>query len=156
MTTRVFLKPYSVNGTGIRLLDYQRVSADSYEATRWFTFFFIPLIPIGTWLIRPGTQEGIATSMKYNFQILGNRPLKWKRVGRLWLFNIVAALPVTAFALLEKPGSDNPNMGFALLMLSVLWMFGALWYGQRKTEQPYHAPATQPMPTGGSSPRKAA
>ena len=58
MTTRILLKPYSVNGTGIRLIDYLRVSADTYEATRWLTFFFVPLIPIGTWLIRPGTAEG--------------------------------------------------------------------------------------------------
>jgi hypothetical protein len=156
MSTRVILKPYSVNGTGIRLLDYRRMSADTYEATRWLTLFFIPLIPIGTWLIRPGAAEGAGTGMRYNFQILGKRPLKWKRVLRLYSINVIALLPVAAFITFDKPGGDSPNMKFALVLLSILWMFAGLWYGQRSTDRIYHAPATQPLPTGGAGPRRAA
>ena len=155
MKTRILLKPYSVNGTGIRLLDYLRVSADTYEATRWFTFFFVPLIPIGTWLIRPGTAEGAGTSMQYNFQILDKRPMRWRRVGRLWLINLIAALPVTLCGIFETPG-ENTNMWFTLLIFSLVWAFAALAYGQKGTSKPYRAPATQPMPTGGAGPRRAA
>ena len=155
MKTRILLKPYSVNGTGIRLLDYLRVSADTYEATRWFTFFFVPLIPIGTWLIRPGTAEGAGTSMQYNFQILDKRPLRWRRVGRLWLINLIAALPVTLCGIFETPG-ENTNMWFTLLIFSLVWAFAALAYGQKGASKPYRAPATQPMPTGGAGPRRAA
>ena len=155
MTTRVLLKPYSVNGTGIRLLDYLRVSADSYEATRWFTFFFIPLIPIGTWIIRPGTAEGVGTSMQYNFQILGKRPLRWNRVGRLWLINIAAALPLALCAIFETPG-ENTNMWLTLFIFSTIWAIAALVYGQRGGAHVYHAPEAQPLPTGGAGPRRAA
>ncbi|HEV8237379.1 MAG TPA: hypothetical protein VGP84_22360, partial [Gemmatimonadaceae bacterium] len=89
MSTRLWLKPYSVNGTGIRLLDYQRVSADTYEATRWLTILFIPILPIGTLLIKPGTAEGIGTMMQYSFQLLGKRPLQWKRVLRMYLIDLI-------------------------------------------------------------------
>lgn len=155
MTTRILLKPYSVNGTGIRLIDYLRVSADTYEATRWLCVFFLPLIPIGTWLVRPGTAEGVGTSMRYNFQIVGNRPMRWGRVGRLWLINIIAAIPVTLCAIFETPG-ENTNMWFTLLIFSVIWAFAAIAYGQRGSSKLYHAPAAQPLPSGGADPRRAA
>ena len=155
MTTRILLKPYSVNGTGIRLIDYLRVSTDTYEATRWLTFFFVPLIPIGTWLIRPGTSEGQGLGMSYNFQILDKRPLRWNRVGRMWLFNLLAALPVTLCGIFETPG-ENTNLWFTLLIFSVLWAFAVLIYAQRGGGKFYRSPEAQPMPTGGAGPRKAA
>lgn len=155
MTTRLFLKPYSVNGTGIRLLDYRRVSADMYEATRWLTLLFIPLLPIGTLLIRPGTVEGVGTSMQYRFELLGKRPMRWKRVGRMYLMTLLAALPITVCAIFETPG-ENTNMWLALFMLSLLWAIAVLVYAQRDGRGVYHAPATQPMPTGGAGPRRAA
>jgi hypothetical protein len=153
--TRILLKPYSVNGTGIRLIDYLRVSADTYEATRWLTLFFVPLIPIGTWLIRPGTAEGAGTSMQYKFQIIEKRALRWKRVGRMWLFNLLAAAPLTLCAIFETPG-ENTNLWLTLLIFSVVWAIAALVYAQRGGGKHYHAPAAQPLPTGGVGPRRAA
>lgn len=155
MTTRILLKPYSVNGTGIRLIDYLRASADTYEATRWLTLCFVPLIPIGTWLIRPGSAEGVGTSMHYNFQILGKRALRWNRVGRLWLINLIAALPLTLCGIFETPG-ENTNMWVTLLIFSVIWAVAALVYGQRGGRKLYQAPAAQPLPTGNAGPRRAA
>src|SRR5438067_13386340 len=155
MTIRLFLKPYSVNGTGIRLLDYCRMSADTYEATRWLTVLFIPLLPIGTLLIRPGTAEGVGTSMRYNFQLLAKRPMRWKRVARLYALTLLAALPVTLTGYFETPG-ENTNMWLAVLIFSVLWGIGVLVYAQRGRRGVYHAPVTQPMPTGGVGPRRAA
>jgi hypothetical protein len=155
MTTRILLKPYSVNGTGIRLIDYVRVASDTYEATRWFTILFIPLLPIGTWLVRPGTTEGMGMSTRFNFQILGTQPLKWKRVGRMWMYNLIASLPITLCAIFETPG-ENTNMWLTLFVLSLVWAFAALIYGQRGGNTLYDAPAAQPMPSGGVGPRRAA
>jgi hypothetical protein len=155
MTTRLFLKPYSVNGTGIRLLDYRRVSADTYEATRWLTVLFIPVLPIGALLIRPGTAEGIGTMMQYSFQLLGKRPMNWGRVARMYAMTLLAALPVSLCAWLETPG-ENTNMWVALLILSVLWGIGVMVFTQRGGRAMYAGPATQPMPTGGAGPRRAA
>ncbi|MFL5616468.1 MAG: hypothetical protein ACJ796_22570 [Gemmatimonadaceae bacterium] len=155
MKTRILLKPYSVNGTGIRLIDYLRVSSDTYEATRWLSFFFIPLIPIGTWLVRPGTAEGNGMSTTFNFQILGTKPLKWKRVFRMWMYNVIAAIPITLCSIFETPG-ENTNMWITLVVLSVIWAFAALIYAQRGANTLYEAPVAQPLPTGGAGPRRAA
>ena len=155
MTTRIFLKPYSVNGTGIRLLDYLRVSADTYEVTRWLTFFFVPLIPIGTLLIRPGTMENVGTSTRSSFTILEKRPMRWKRVARMYGMSLLAALPITLCAVFETPG-ENTNMWLALVIFSFLWAIACLVYAQRGSRAVYHAPAAQPMPTGGAGPRRAA
>jgi hypothetical protein len=155
MSTRLFLKPYSVNGTGIRLLDYQQVSAGTYQVTRWLTILFIPILPIGALLIRPGTAEGVGTSMQYNFQLLGKRPMPWKRIARMYGMTLLAALPVTLCAVFETPG-EQTNMFLALFIFSILWAIGVLIYAQRGAGSVYHSPAAQPMPTGGAGPRKAA
>lgn len=155
MTTRILFKPYSVNGTGIRLLDYLRVSADTYEVTRWLTFFFIPLLPIGALLIRPGTQEMVGTTTRSNFQILGKRPMPWKRVLRMYGLTLLAALPFTLCAIFETPG-ENTNTWLALVIFSFVWAIACLIYAQRSGRGVYHAPAAQPMPTGGAGPRRAA
>lgn len=155
MTTRLILKPYSVNGTGIRLLDYQRVSADTYEVTRWLTFFFIPLLPLGTLHIRPGTMEGAGTAVHYQFEFLGKRPVRWARIARMYGLTMLAAIPITLCGWLEQPG-EQPNMWLVLFVLSLLWALAVLVYAQRGRGAVYSAPATQPLPSGGASPRRAA
>jgi len=154
MSTRLFLKPYSVNGTGIRLLDYRQVSAETYEATRWLTILFIPILPIGTLLIRPGTAEALGTMMQYSFQLLGKRPMNWRRVLRMYGIDLIAALPVALCAWFETPG-ENTDLWLTMFIFSVLWGIGVLFFTQRGRRL-YSAPATQPMPSGGTKPRKAA
>jgi len=151
---RLFLKPYSVNGTGIRLLDYRRVSDDSYEATRWLTILFIPILPIGTLLIRPGTAEGIATMMRYPFQLLGKRPMSWRRVWRMYAIDLIAAVPVALCAWFETPG-EMTDLWLTIFIFSVLWAVAVLAFTQRG--RPVYGTSTaQPMPSGGTTPRKAA
>jgi cytochrome bd-type quinol oxidase subunit 2 len=154
MSTRLFLKPYSVNGTGIRLLDYRRVSEDTYEATRWLTILFIPILPIGTLLIRPGTAEGVATMMRYSFQLLGKRPLNWRRVWRMYAIDLIAVLPVALCAWFETPG-EVTDLWITMFIFSILWGVGVLAFTQHRRPV-YTAAATQPMPSGGTTPRKAA
>jgi hypothetical protein len=154
MSMRLFLKPYSVNGTGIRLLDYRRVSEDSYEATRWLTILFIPILPIGTLLIRPGTAEGIATMMRYSFQLLGKRPMNWRRVLRMYAIDMIAALPVALCAWFETPG-EMTDLWLTIFIFSVMWGIAVLAFTQRGRPA-YSAPAAQPMPSSGTTPRKAA
>ena len=154
MSMRLFLKPYSVNGTGIRLLDYRQVSADTYEATRWLTVLFVPVLPIGTLLIRPGMAEGVGTMMRYTFQLLGKRPMNWRRVLRMYAIDVIAALPVALCAVFETPG-ENTDLWVALFGFSVIWGIAVLFFTQRGRPV-YSGPATQPMPAGGTTPRKAA
>jgi hypothetical protein len=150
MSTRLFLKPYSVNGTGIRLLDYRRVSEDTYEATRWLTILFIPILPIGTLLVRPGSAEGHGTMMQYNFQLVGKRPMNWRRVLRIYAIDLIAALPVALCAWLETPGEVTD-------LWLTMFVFAVLVFTQHGRPV-YQAAATQPMPSGGTgtTPRRAA
>ena len=154
MSMRLFLKPYSVNGTGIRLLDYRPMSDGTYEATRWLTILLIPILPIGTLHIRPGTAEGVSTMMRYSFQLLGKRPMNWRRVLRMYAIDLIAALPVALCALFETPG-ENTDLWLTMFVFSVLWGIAVLLFTQRGRPT-YSAPATQPMPSGGTTPRKAA
>ena len=154
MSMRLFLKPYSVNGTGIRLLDYRRVSEDSYEATRWLTILFIPVLPIGTLLIRPGTAEGIATMMRYSFQLLGKRPMNWRRVLRMYAIDLIAALPVALCAVFETPG-EMTDLWLTMFIFSVMWAVAVFAFTQRGRPV-YSTPAAQPMPSGEKTPRQAA
>lgn len=154
MSIRLFLKPYSVNGTGIRLLDYRQVSEDTYETTRWLTILFIPILPIGTLLIRPGTAEGVGTSMRYSFQLLGKQPMNWRRVLRMYAIDLIAALPVALCAWFETPG-ETTDLWITTFIFSVLWGVGVFAFTQRGRPV-YSAPATQPMPAGGTTPRRAA
>lgn len=154
MSTRLFLKPYSVNGTGIRLLDYRQMSDDTYETTRWLTILFIPILPIGALLIRPGTAEGVGTTTRYRFQLLDKRPMNWRRVLRMYAIDLLAALPVALCALFETPG-ETTDLWITMFVFSVLWGVAVLAFTQRGRPV-YSAPATQPMPSGGATPRRAA
>ena len=154
MSTRLFLKPYSVNGTGIRLLDYRQASEDTYEATRWLTILFIPILPLGTLLIRPGTVEGVGTAMRYTFQFLGKQPMNWRRVWRMYAIDLIAALPAALCAWFETPG-ETTDLWISIFVFSILWGVGVLAFTQRGRPV-YRTPATQPLPSGGTSPRKAA
>lgn len=155
MTTRIFLKPYSVNGTGIRLLDYLRVSADTYEVTRWLTVLFVPLLPIGALLIRPGVTENLGLSIQSSFEIIEKRPMRWKRVWRMYGMTLLAALPFTLCAIFETPG-ENSYFWLALVIFSAIWAIAVLVYAQSSSRGVYHGPAAQPMPHGGAGPRRAA
>ena len=37
---------YSINGCGTMLLDYRRRGDGTFEAVRWVTIFFLPIIPL--------------------------------------------------------------------------------------------------------------
>lgn len=153
---RVWLKPYSVNGTGIRLLDYRQVSADVYEATRWVTFFFVPLIPISTWLIRPGTAEGHGTGVEYQFQIVGSRPMRVDAIVRKYAITVAALIPLVLLLWLKPEQGLPPSIQLTITLGAVAWCFGLLFFSARSGSHLYSAPATQPLPTGGHPPGRSA
>lgn len=130
------------------------MSDDTYETTRWLTILFIPILPIGALLIRPGTAEGVGTTTRYRFQLLDKRPMNWRRVLRMYAIDLLAALPVALCALFETPG-ETTDLWITMFVFSVLWGVAVLAFTQRGRPV-YSAPATQPMPSGGATPRRAA
>lgn len=148
---RILLKPYSVNGTGIRLLDYKETAPGVYEVTRWLTFFFVPIAPISTWLIRPGTVEGDGLGMEFSFQIVGTRPLRLASVLRKYAMTIVGALPFVVILQLTAWLRLPKGAEISLVLASICWFLWILFLGERVGASAYSAPATQPLPTGGDA-----
>ena len=153
---RLWLKPYSVNGTGIRLRDYRATGAGVYEATRWLTLFFIPLLPISTWLIRPGTAEGSGLGVEYQFQIIGSRPLRLAAVVRTYARTIAAIIPLALLIWLDPAHGTAVWFETTVVIAACVWSFALIFFGERSGRRLYTAPATQPLPSGGSQPPRRA
>src|SRR5258705_1683020 len=47
----------SFNGCGTMLLDYRALTDGTYEATRWVTVFFLPIVPLSAYVIEPTGQD---------------------------------------------------------------------------------------------------
>jgi hypothetical protein len=145
---RVWLKPYSVNGTGIRLLDYRPVSPGLFEVSRWFTFFFLPIAPIGSWVIRPGNSETVGLGSNFHFEIVNVRPLQLLRVLRTYAMAILALAPVGL--MLWWLGDRRANtIELALLLATFGWMLAWLIVGEFRRARIFKGEPAQPLPTGG-------
>jgi hypothetical protein len=68
-----------VYGCGTALYFHRPLTADLYVAELWFTFFFLPVFPFATWVIRPGrrttVEEDATTITTYDFDLLSRRPV---------------------------------------------------------------------------------
>src|SRR5215207_8048786 len=82
---------YTFNGFGTTLLDYRRGDGDdgTYEATRWVTAMFVPLVPLGDYVVRPQEEERSYGRESYRFEIVSRKSLSWGRVARTYLLALV-------------------------------------------------------------------
>ena len=119
-------------GCGVRLLDYRKVDEHVYDATRWVTVLFFPLVPLKTWRIRPQTAEalnlGAVVQSRYNFDLLAERVTPPTRVVRMYLFAwilvpVAMAGPLAGaltFAKTHDAGAPSP-LKTALLLSAAIW-----------------------------------
>jgi hypothetical protein len=82
------------NGFGTTLLDYRERGDGTWEATRWVVAAMFPLVPLGTYVIRPKRQENSYGRMESYFDILGRTPLRPARVLRVYALLIIGLAPV--------------------------------------------------------------
>ena len=67
---------YTVNGIGTRLVGKHQPQDDgTHVGVIWFCLFFLPLIPLGAWLVAPGEERG-------SYYFLGRAPMP--RTARVW------------------------------------------------------------------------
>jgi hypothetical protein len=154
--SRILLKPETINGMGVAMLGYKQLSADTYQVTRFFTFLFIPLIPISTWVIRPRNRETFAASERFNFDVLEDKGLELNDVLRVYGgFLFWSALAFGPFALLlmlmsgEKVERDQWGERVAvelstakliqliLFLLSMPWCIGLILWLKRRRDKIY-------------------
>lgn len=154
--SRIWLKPWSVNGTGIRLLGYRPVASGVYEVSRWLTVFFVPLLPISTWVIRPGHSEANGLGSTQHFQILENRRLRLADVARTYGKTLLALLPL-GLAIGNEQVKLVPSIVGPLYIAAAAWLVAAIGYTEFKAHKLYRQPPSQPVPAGGAvPPRRAA
>ena len=64
---------------------------EQYQATRWFTFLWIPLVPLGTYIVHRTTSTWLG--LFDDVRPLRKIPMDWEQVFQTWA---VAALVLTA------------------------------------------------------------
>ncbi len=82
------------NGFGTTLLDYRERGDGAWEATRWVVAAMVPIVPLGSYIIRPKRQENSYGRMESYFEILGRTPLSPLRVLRVYALLILGLAPV--------------------------------------------------------------
>lgn len=83
----------SFNGFGIMLMDYRPVEDGNYEATRWITACFLPLIPLAVWRIRPKKYKHDQHGEEQSFQLLSKNRLTISRIFLPYLNLVIGVLP---------------------------------------------------------------
>ncbi len=119
-------------GIGVRLLDHRPVGEGVYDATRWLTFLYFPLLPLKTWRIRPRGAEitnlGAVVETQYSFELLGERATPASRIIRMFIFGwvmvpLVLAGPLAGALLFAKTqgGGAPSSLKTVLMLASAIW-----------------------------------
>jgi hypothetical protein len=82
------------NGFGTTLLDYRDREDGTWEATRWVVAAMFPIVPLGSYVIRPQRQQNSYGRMESYFEILGRTPLAPLRVLRVYALLLLGLAPV--------------------------------------------------------------
>jgi hypothetical protein len=145
----ILLKPETINGMGVDIRDYRKLSEDTYMVTRCVTILFVPLIPISVWVIRPINRElsYLTAAEFHNFELLEDRPLDLVSVLRLYgLFLLWVALAFGPFALslllMEhdrgRYGEHPPGaLSGIFFLLSMPWCIGFIMWLKRRRDRLY-------------------
>jgi len=143
-------------GTGVGLIDYRAVGRGQYEATRWFTLLYLPLIPGPTWIIRPRGSTtvdiGVAVMTSHSFDFLGEKDTPPLRVLRTYVVGFLSAtLVLGPLALVLWSFNElSPDSSLSLTLAALVPPLGLLWYLWRREARvfaPREPPRSQRRPT---------
>ena len=116
---------YSFNGFGTMLLDYRALADGTYEAVRWATALWLPLVPLAAYRIQPLEQERSYGRETSKFRVLGKASLSASRIVRTYLLAAAALLP-PVLGVVYSAEINRAVRGFWALGLMVLM---AVWSG---------------------------
>lgn len=78
--------PYTLNGFGTKFYGKRDQAVDgSYITTKWLTALYVPVIPLGSYRVKPvgqGTNWGIHRSQNYQVQTV---PFCWEQVWNIYM-----------------------------------------------------------------------
>jgi hypothetical protein len=144
-TPRGWIPVTSFYGNGITLLGHRRLAAGRYEVMTWITLFFVPVIPLATWVIEPLSIDGIidgTIGSRYNFRVITRREGSARRALEIFgagiAMALVAVIPlVIAFRTSGPNGTKKSALAVAGFLASIFWLCGVLLYHNRTTERPF-------------------
>jgi len=128
LTTRVQQRPkgggVTVNGSGTTLLDYRPRGDGTWDAVKWFTFAWMPLVPLKALHIRPVRREARTMGRDYVYEVLdeGRPPLA--RVLLLYLLELSAIAPmIYAFTHMDEVNRavGSSGRGFFVTLATIAW-----------------------------------
>jgi hypothetical protein len=113
----------SINGFGTTLLDYRARGDGTCEAVRWIIAMFIPLIPLGGYVIQPHLQENTYGRQTSSFTVLGRVPLTARRIVRTYLLIVVGLGPLLLGWANHRWVNRTLDGGpaFLLMLATVVW-----------------------------------
>jgi hypothetical protein len=119
----------SFNGCGTTLLDYRPHGDGTYEATQWFTLFYLPLIPLAAWTVKPIQREASLGHETYRYERLRQEKLKPMHVLGTYLLTVLAVVPVLfAFCRMDLVNRwVGSSRGFFVTLAALVWC-GFLFY----------------------------
>jgi hypothetical protein len=137
---------FRIGGIGTTLLGVSAMDRDNVAiATHWFTFIYLPIIPLGRRRVRFFPHQGSG----FSYELLSHEPLSIKEVLRTyfngWILTPVLLLSplVLAFRevwfILGLPASWQ----IPYLVIALLWLVGSAWIALDRHEAKYRPP---PMP----------
>ena len=113
----------SVNGTGFMLFDFRAREGGVYEATRWFTFFYFPLVPLSRLVVRPVDMTPDIMRRTYRYDILRKERLDPVSVLRTYGMALLAVVPLL-FAFLNMDTVNRlvgSGPGFFVTLATIVW-----------------------------------
>ena len=116
---------YSFNGFGTMLLDYRALPDGNYEAVRWVTALWLPLVPLAAYRIRPLEQERTYGRETSKFRVLEKTSLSASRIVRTYALAAAALLP----PVLGVVYADEINRAVRGLWALGLMVLMAVWAG---------------------------
>ena len=113
----------SFNGCGTMLLDYRARPDGTFEATRWVTILWLPIVPLSTYVIEPTSQEFSYGRQTAKFSIIEKTSLSLARVMRTYLLVVVGMAPLVVGWLNASKLNHvlgGPRAFFAMLA-TIIW-----------------------------------
>lgn len=141
------------NGFGTTLLDYRERGDGTWEATRWVVAAMFPVVPLGSYVIRPKRQQNSYGRMESYFEILGRTPIAPLRVLRVYALLLLGLAPVVIgfmnssridSTIKRALGAKYGGIVAALAMVaSVVWGAYIIFHRIKNDSKAYKAPKTR-------------
>lgn len=114
----------TVNGSGTTLLDYRPRGDGTWDAVKWLTFAWMPLVPLRALHIRPVRREARIMGQDYLYEVLGEGKPPLARVLLLYLLELSAIVPmIYAFSHMDEVNRavGSSGRGFFVTLATIAW-----------------------------------